>query len=138
MRVVVHVGAPSPPKPTATTPVYHHQVPTRLACLHWLAMLVEKAPQALAPLIEPVLLPALLRALADQADEVVLMDLQVGRCPFPSFHRETHALLQRLRLLTLPFPPHAHTQVLTRISVLGDAHFRRVLHAVLHLFQTDR
>jgi hypothetical protein len=29
-------------------------------------------------------------------------------------------------------------QVLARISVLGDADFRRVLHAVLHLFQTDR
>lgn len=53
------------------------QVPTRVACLHWLAMLVEKAPKEVSPLIEPVLLPALLRALADASDEVVLLDLQV-------------------------------------------------------------
>lgn len=33
---------------------------------------------------------------------------------------------------------HCTAQVLARISVLGDADFRRVLHAVLHLFQTDR
>ena len=40
-------------------------------------MLVEKAPKELAPSIEPVLLPALLRALADPSDDVVLLDLKV-------------------------------------------------------------
>lgn len=44
-------------------------------------MLVEKAPKDLSPLIEPVLLPALLRALADQSDDAVLLDLQVSALP---------------------------------------------------------
>lgn len=160
VRQSKHTPTTIPSHPIPSTHHHHRQVPTRLACLHWLAMLVEKAPKELAPSIEPVLLPALLRALADPSDDVVLLDLHVrmlggwvrmGRVvvvpcllfflpnPNPSdVWEDSLAELPFVCDIDAPNHTNSYIQVLARISVLGDADFRRVLHAVLHLFQTDR
>ncbi|TDH66336.1 uncharacterized protein CCR75_002739 [Bremia lactucae] len=51
-------------------------VPTRMAALRWIAMVLEKYPTQLsAPMNQ--LLPALLRTLSDTSDNVVLLDLEV-------------------------------------------------------------
>jgi hypothetical protein len=59
-------------------------VPTRLAALRWINMLLEKSPQEMGHFIDEIL-PALLKTLSDPADEVVLLNLQVVRWQlFPS------------------------------------------------------
>ena len=57
------------------------QVPTRLASLRWIAMLLEKSPKEMSAFIDEVL-PALLKTLSDPADEVVLLNLQVITTPY--------------------------------------------------------
>ncbi|KAG2522624.1 hypothetical protein JM16_003392 [Phytophthora kernoviae] len=51
-------------------------VPTRMAALRWISMLLEKYPNQLSAHIAQ-LLPALLRTLSDTSDSVVLLDLEV-------------------------------------------------------------
>ncbi|RLN68376.1 hypothetical protein BBJ28_00002245 [Nothophytophthora sp. Chile5] len=51
-------------------------VPTRMAALRWISMLLEKYPNQLSAHIGQ-LLPALLRTLSDMSDQVVLLDLEV-------------------------------------------------------------
>lgn len=51
-------------------------VSTRVASLHWINMLHEKDPAEMNKSFEQ-LLPALLKAFSDSADEVVLINLQV-------------------------------------------------------------
>lgn len=51
-------------------------VPTRMAALRWISMLLEKYPNQLSAHIGS-LLPTLLRTLSDVSDQVVLLDLEV-------------------------------------------------------------
>ena len=51
-------------------------IPTRMAALRWISMLLEKSPQQLDQQID-ALLPTLLRTLSDVSDAVVLLDLEV-------------------------------------------------------------
>jgi len=51
-------------------------VPTRMAALRWISMLLEKSPAQLSPRIGS-LLPTLLKTLSDISDAVVLLDLEV-------------------------------------------------------------
>lgn len=61
---------------TLTTELLSEFVMTRVACLHWIYMLHEKDPAQMNAFIGDVL-PALLKAVSDSADEVVLINLQV-------------------------------------------------------------
>ena len=61
---------------TLTTELSSHHIPTRMAALRWINMLLEKAPTEMNRFIAE-LLPALLHTLSDEADEVVLMNLEV-------------------------------------------------------------
>ncbi|DAZ98395.1 TPA: hypothetical protein N0F65_000109 [Lagenidium giganteum] len=51
-------------------------VPTRMAALRWISMLLEKSPNQLSAHIG-ALLPTLLKTLSDVSDAVVLLDLEV-------------------------------------------------------------
>lgn len=51
-------------------------IPTRMAALRWISMLLEKSPQQLDEQID-ALLPTLLGTLSDVSDAVVLLDLEV-------------------------------------------------------------
>ncbi|CAN0424517.1 unnamed protein product [Ascophyllum nodosum] len=53
-----------------------HHVPTKMAALEWINMLLKKSPSDMGRFIQE-LLPSLLNTLTDAADEVVLMNLQV-------------------------------------------------------------
>lgn len=64
---------------TLTSELVSEHVTSRVAALHWINMLHEKNPDELNKCFEHVL-PALLRALSDNADEVVLINLQVVYC----------------------------------------------------------
>ncbi|KAG5176145.1 vacuolar protein 14 C-terminal Fig4p binding-domain-containing protein [Tribonema minus] len=66
----------SPLLQSLTAELSSDHVPTRMAALHWLNMLLEKAPAEMGRYIED-LLPALLHTLSDESDEVVLLNLQV-------------------------------------------------------------
>mmetsp|Transcript_7725 Transcript_7725/g.19887 ORF Transcript_7725/g.19887 Transcript_7725/m.19887 type:complete len:686 (-) Transcript_7725:82-2139(-) len=66
----------SPLLQTLTRELTSHHIPTRMATLRWIDMLLEKAPQDMNKFIGE-LLPALLKTLSDEADEVVLMNLKV-------------------------------------------------------------
>lgn len=59
-----------------TTELSSDHVPTRMAALRWISMLLEKYPNQLSAHIGQ-LLPALLRTLSDTSDSVVLLDLEV-------------------------------------------------------------
>lgn len=61
---------------TLTVGLLSEFVTTRVACLHWINMLHEKDPAEMNKFIGD-LLPALLKAISDSADEVVLINLQV-------------------------------------------------------------
>jgi vacuole morphology and inheritance protein 14 len=61
---------------TLTMELLSEHVSTRVAALHWIHMLHEKDSQEMNKSIGD-LLPALLKAVSDSADEVVLMNLQV-------------------------------------------------------------
>ncbi|KAI9918669.1 hypothetical protein PsorP6_011790 [Peronosclerospora sorghi] len=59
-----------------TSELSSDHVPTRMAALRWISMLLEKYPNQLSQHIGQ-LLPALLRTLSDISDSVVLLDLEV-------------------------------------------------------------
>jgi len=61
---------------TLTQELLSHHVPTRMAALRWINMLVVKNPQDMSRFIGD-LLPALLKTLSDDSDDVVLLNLQV-------------------------------------------------------------
>eukprot|EP00743_Colponemidia_sp_Colp-15_P004953 GILK01005338.1.p1 GENE.GILK01005338.1~~GILK01005338.1.p1 ORF type:complete len:691 (-),score=126.29 GILK01005338.1:140-2212(-) len=54
----------------------NHWVPTRIASLNWVSMLLAKTPTKVFSHL-PDIFPALLKRLSDPADEVVLMSLEV-------------------------------------------------------------
>lgn len=66
----------SPLLQTLTRELSSHHIPTRMAALRWINMLLEKAPNEMKQFIGE-LLPALLKTLSDEADEVVLTNLKV-------------------------------------------------------------
>ena len=66
----------SPLLQTLTTELDSHYITTRMATLSWINMLLEKAPGEMKNFISE-LLPALLKTLSDEADEVVLTNLEV-------------------------------------------------------------
>ncbi|TMW67782.1 hypothetical protein Poli38472_007454 [Pythium oligandrum] len=71
-------------------------VPTRMAALRWISMLLEKAPNQLSDHIG-TLLPTLLKTLSDISDAVVLLDLEVlARISLneKEFERVLNAILQ--------------------------------------------
>jgi vacuole morphology and inheritance protein 14 len=68
-------------------------VTTRVAALNWINMLHEKDSVEMNKSFDE-LLPALLRALSDTADEVVLINLQV--CLFLNCYLNSQRLLSRL------------------------------------------
>lgn len=66
----------SPLLQTLTSELFSHHIPTRMASLRWISMLLEKVSADMSQFISE-LLPALLRTLSDEADEVVLTNLEV-------------------------------------------------------------
>ena len=55
-----------------------HHIPTRMGSLRWINMLLEKQAAEMNVYISE-LLPALLKTLSDDSDDVVLMNLKVSR-----------------------------------------------------------
>lgn len=74
-------------------------------------MLLEKAPSAMDRFIKE-LLPSLLNALSDSADDVVLMNLQVHTCTIYVQHAKStiacwlglHVAKMKCRASSTPFP----------------------------------
>ncbi|CAN0011364.1 unnamed protein product, partial [Phaeothamnion confervicola] len=100
----------SPLLKTLTVELLSHHVPTRMAALCWINMLLEKSPQEMGQFLEE-LLPALLKTLSDDSDEA-------SRCIFPSRSGEFAFMLARISL--------------------NESEFNRVLNAVLQLFSAER
>ena len=89
-------------------------VPTKMAALGWINMLMEKRKTDMNEFTE-TLLPVLLRTLSDPSDTVVLLDLQV---------------LSRISL--------AHKDELGFVEETEESQFQLVLNAILNLFAQDR
>jgi vacuole morphology and inheritance protein 14 len=89
-------------------------VPTKMAALGWINMLMEKKKADMNEFIES-LLPVLLRTLSDPSDAVVLLNLQV---------------LSRISL--------AQREELGASEESEEAQFQLVLNAILNLFAKDR
>jgi vacuole morphology and inheritance protein 14 len=88
-------------------------VPTKLACLRWINMLMEKRKRDMKDFTES-LLPVLLRTLSDPSDAVVLLDLQA------------------LSRISLARRENGYTEA------SEEAQFQLVLNAILNLFAQDR
>lgn len=88
-------------------------VPTKMAALGWINMLMEKRKSDMNGYIED-LLPVLLRTLSDPSDAVILLNLQV---------------LSRISLAQRHGRGLEHTE---------EAQFQLVLNAILSLFAKDR
>ncbi len=88
-------------------------VPTKMAALGWINMLMEKRKADMNHYVEQ-LLPVLLRTLSDPSDAVVLLNLQV---------------LSRISLAQRNNRETEQTE---------EAQFQLVLHAILSLFAKDR
>jgi vacuole morphology and inheritance protein 14 len=89
-------------------------VPTKMAALRWINMLMEKRKAGMNTYTKN-LLPVLLRTLSDPSDAVVLLDLQV---------------LSRISL--------ARETELGFVKDTEEAQFQLVLNAILNLFAEDR
>lgn len=79
-----------------TAELVSDHVPTRMAALRWISMLLEKGPEQLSTHIG-YLLPTLLKTLSDISDAVVLLDLEVlARISLneSEFERVMNAILQ--------------------------------------------
>ena len=108
-------------------------VPTKLAALRWINMLMEKRMQDMQ-IFTVNLLPVLLRTLSDPSDTVVLLDLQV------------------LSRISLAKPNDSNSQTETKNDSIirqgadgskcdnddEEAQFQLVLNAILNLFAQDR
>ena len=93
--------------------LHKEDVPTKLACLRWINMLMEKRKRDMKEFTES-LLPVLLRTLSDHSDAVVLLDLQA---------------LSRISLAK-----HENGYA----AAAEEAQFQLVLNAILNLFAQDR
>lgn len=91
-------------------------VPTKMAALRWINMLMEKRKNDMSNFIED-LLPVLLRTLSDRSDAVVLLNLQV---------LSRISLAQRNDKGTAP------------LGETEEIQFQLVLNAILNLFAQDR
>lgn len=94
--------------------LHKEDVPTKIAALGWINMLMEKCKTDMNEYIED-LLPVLLRTLSDPSDPVVLLNLQV---------------LSRISL--------SQRRDRGSIQQTEEAQFHLVLNAILSLFATDR
>ena len=92
-----------------TQQLHNKWVPSRLASLRWISMLLSKLPGGLQPYLELSLFPVLLRTLQDADDQVVKLDLEV---------------LARI--------------CLNAQSHIDQQNFALVLHYLLNLFKLDR
>jgi vacuole morphology and inheritance protein 14 len=99
---------------TLTNELLKEDVPTKMACLRWINMLMGKRKSDMNEFTES-LLPVLLRTLSDPSDMVVLLDLQV---------------LSRISL--------AERDTLGFAEEREEMQFRLVLNAILNLFAQDR
>jgi vacuole morphology and inheritance protein 14 len=100
---------------TLTNELLHKDdVPTKLAALGWINMLMEKRKADMNDFTED-LLPVLLRTLSDPSDAVILLDLQV---------------LSRISL--------AQQDELGYAEETEEIQFQMVLNAILNLFAKDR
>merc|ERR1711871_442916 len=98
----------SPLLQTLTIELDSNHIPTRMAALRWINMLLEKARGEMKKFILE-LLPALLKTLSDEADEVVLTNLAVlariallNDCEFQRvLHAVVHLFSEDRRLLEL-------------------------------------
>lgn len=100
---------------TLTSELLHKEdVPTKMAALRWINMLMEKKKADMNMYTED-LLPVLLRTLSDPSDTVVLLDLQV------------------LSRISLAKPSEGALPEKSE-----EAQFQLVLNAILNLFAQDR
>lgn len=90
-------------------------VPTKMAALRWINMLMEKRKADMDEYTEDIL-PVLLRTLSDPSDPVVLLDLQV---------------LSRISL-------SKNDPAADSAERMEEAQFQLVLNAILNLFAQDR
>jgi len=101
-------------------------VPTKMASLRWINMLMEKRKNDMKSFIED-LLPVLLRTLSDRSDAVVLLNLQV---------------LSRISLAQRSDSPNKGTTFTAATAAaekdMEEAQFQLVLNAILNLFAQDR
>jgi vacuole morphology and inheritance protein 14 len=102
---------------TLTSELLHKEdVPTKMASLRWINMLMEKRKAHMnVPEFTEDLLPVLLRTLSDPSDAVILLDLQV---------------LSRISL--------AQRDELGFVGATEEVQFQLVLNAILNLFAEDR
>jgi len=92
-------------------------VPTKMAALRWINMLLEKRPRDMNQFISD-LLPVLLRTLSDLSDDVVLLNLQV---------------LSRIALVHEEDKEDSSTS-----KTKKEGQFQMVLNAILNLFASNR
>ncbi len=98
-------------------------VPTKMAALKWINMLLEKRRQDLN-IYTNNLLPFLLQSLSDSSDNVVLLTVQV---------------LSRITLSQRPASERGSREKITEKDVaLDDTQFLIVIKAILSLFASDR
>jgi len=87
----------SPLLQTLTTGLVSHHIPTRIAALRWINMLLDRTTREMNKFIGE-LLPSLLCTLSDEADEVILADLEalarISLVNNDEFHRVLNAILQ--------------------------------------------
>ena len=102
-------------------------VPTKMASLRWINMLMEKRKNDMNEFTEN-LLPVLLRTLSDPSDDVVLLDLQVlSRISMAQTgHFGTTA------------PGSTDGDADGKMEATEEAQFQLVLNAILNLFAQDR
>eukprot|EP00797_Seminavis_robusta_P035165 Sro864_g212610.2 (564) ;mRNA; r:16016-17707 len=98
-------------------------VPTKMAALRWINMLLEKRKNDMNNFIED-LLPVLLRTLSDRSDAVVLLNLQV---------------LSRISLAAKATDAPGSSRGSGRgVGETEEIQFQLVLNAILNLFAQDR
>ena len=93
--------------------LHKEDVPSKMACLRWINMLMEKRKRDMKEFTES-LLPVLLRTLSDPSDKVVLLDLQA------------------LSRISMARRENGYT------APAEEAQFQLVLDAILNLFAQDR
>ncbi|KAL7462982.1 hypothetical protein ACHAXS_003352 [Conticribra weissflogii] len=114
-------------------------VPTKMASLRWINMLLEKRREDMTEFI-PQLMPVLLKTLSDSSDSVVLFTLQVlarislGDGGVRLDKDSTSADEGDDRRFESPV--NIHTGLLR--GKKDEKHFKLVINAILRLFATDR
>jgi len=114
--------------------VQKSDIPTKLATLGWIDMLVEKRREIYK--FVSSLVPVLLKTLTDPSDDVVLLDLQVlSRIALLSPNFRIPSL--RRNLLALARKEGAKSDT-SGAEHHDDANFVLVINAIVTLFSTDR